>query len=487
MIQVRNLHKMQGSKIVLEGASFVITEGQKIGLVGPNGTGKTTLLEIILGFQEEDGGEVIVAKEKIGYLPQKISYEKTETVGEYAKHVLDNHWEYHKIRDALHTVGLESISEDHLVDHLSGGQKTRLGIARVLLSNPTTILMDEPTNNLDLSGLAWLEEVIHDFKGTVFVISHDRAFLDNTVERIFELDPFKHTINEYKGGYTDFALERAARIKREIAEYERFEKKRKKMEEWIALKRQQLSVYVNPKVGAQLQAMKTRYKRDFENSDIEKPKEYKKMQLGDVSGSVHGAKLIFKAHRARKEGIVICDELMVHGNDRLLLEGSNGSGKTTFIRMLLGKETGMVGEVRQGENLKVGLFTQEHEMLDPDNSVIDELVDKTQVSDEPSARKLLGRFLLFGQKVYAKVSTLSEGEKVKLIMAILTNQGNEFLILDEPTNHLDIESREILEAALAEYAGGFIVVSHDRYFVERIGVNRTLSINSNNRVIETYE
>ena len=476
MIQVRDLEMSHGNKTVLDGVSFVVMEREKIGIVGVNGTGKTTLLKILAGLLERDKGELHTGKERIGYLPQKTEASPGTTVKEHLYGGLDKKWEEYKFRDALKEVGLQKIKLDTEVENLSGGEKTRLGIARLLLNNPTALLLDEPTNNLDLEGLAWLEDFVRNFKGTVLVISHDRAFLDVTVEKIFELDPFKHNIVEYTGGYSDFVVERKARIERELATYERQEKKRKEMEEWIALKQQQLSIYVNPKVGRQLQAMKTRFNREIEKSDVEKPKEYKKVGIDSLGSGIHASKMIFTVKDMKCPGIVSSKEVLIHGSDRIQLKGVNGSGKSTFIKILMNVADNYTGEVRMGNDVKIGYFAQEHESLDDSKRVIDEFSDRTGMGDAMKIRKILGRYLFFGENVFAKVGNLSQGERVKLVVALLTHEDNDFLIFDEPTNHLDLESREVLERALIDYAGGFLVVSHDRYFIDRIEINRILEI-----------
>ena len=476
MIKADSLSKSYGPKPILEGVSFIVHEKEKIGLVGPNGTGKTTLLKIILGQEESDGGSVDTKGEKIGYLPQKISFSENQTVENYLMENLDNQWEAYKIESALSKVGLGPSDKNLLVAKVSGGQKTRAAIARLLINEPTTLLLDEPTNNLDFAGIEWFENFVRDFNGSVIVVSHDRTFLDNTVAKIFELDPFTHTIEQYQGGYSDFIVQRHEKLEQQLKEYDRFETKKKKMEEWIALKQQQLSIYINPKVGSQLQAMKTRYQREIVNQEIDKPQDYKKIRVSDVGSKTHASKLIFKIKNAEYPNIVKCKEIAIFGSDRIYLQGPNGSGKTTFIKMLLGLVKRFTGEVNRSDNVKIGYFAQEHEILDDSKVVIQEFKDQTSISDESVARNTLGKFLFTGNNVFHTISSLSQGEKVKLIIAILTNQNNSFLILDEPTNHLDLESREVLEHSLSQYKGGFLVVSHDRYFLKQIDINRQLEI-----------
>lgn len=478
MIKVENITKTFGSKTILDGVSFVISKNEKVGIVGPNGTGKTTLLKIILRDEEGDSGFVDVGKEKLGYLPQKVTFESGQTVQGYLVGGLDKAWEGYKIDRTLVLAGLEPSIRNSLMEKISGGQKTRVAIARLLLSDPTILLLDEPTNNLDLLGIGWFENFVKNFDGTVLVISHDRTFLDNTVCKILELDPFTHKVEEYSGGYSDFVVQRHARMQKQLEDYERYQTKKAKMEEWIALKRQQLAIYINPKVGSQLQAMKHRYEREIVENEVEKPRDYKNIKLAKLANESHPSKVIFHVENAIYPNIVSCKELTIFGTDRVHLQGINGSGKTTLIKMLLGLVKNFSGVVKKGEKVKIGYFAQEHEVLDNLQTVIKDFINKTNITNEDQARKILGKFLFTENRVFQKIESLSQGEKVKLVIAILTNQDNNFLILDEPTNHLDLESREVLEYSLNEYGGGFMVVSHDRYFIKQIGINRELDIRS---------
>lgn len=486
MIQVVNVSKNYGNKEILDKVNFVISNNSRIGLIGLNGTGKSTLMKIILKKEEPSGGSVVYVDEFISYLPQVIEFEDGDTVFSYLNREVKEEWESYKIDKCLSDVGLEKIDRNLEVKLLSGGQKTKLGFARILMSDPTTLLLDEPTNNLDLQTLDWLEKFLKNFYGNVLIISHDRKFLDNVVNKVFELDFQTHKIVEYIGGYSDFVVQKAKKIEKEIENYNREQKKKKEMEEWIAIKTQQLSFYQSPKVARQLQSYKKRFER--ETSDFaEKRVDSRKIKINEISESVNASKLIFRINTLKCRNLIYCKNLDCYGGDRIHLEGTNGSGKTTFLKILLKQLTDYTGEVSFGNNLKVGYFSQEHETLDNDMRIVDEFIANTNIRNEATARDVLGKFLFVGDKVFEKVKNLSQGEKVRLIIAELINQDNNFIFFDEPTNHLDIESREVLETAISAYRGGFLIISHDRYFIENVDINRKFEIVNGSLVNSPYK
>lgn len=486
MIQVVNISKNYGNKEILDKVNFVISNNSRIGLIGLNGTGKSTLMKIILQKEQPNSGSVICVDEFISYLPQVIEFDESDTVFSYLNKEIKEEWEDYKIDKCLSEVGLEKIDRNLKVKVLSGGQKTKLGFARILMNDPTTLLLDEPTNNLDLDTLSWLEQFLKNFYGNVLIISHDRKFLDNVVKKVFELDFYTHNIIEYTGGYSDYVDQKAKKIEKEIKDYNKEQKHKKEMEDWIATKTQQLSFYQSPKVARQLQSYKKRFER--ETADFsEKRVDSKKIKINEISESVDINKLIFRVNTLKCRNLIYCKKLDCYGGDRVHLEGKNGSGKTTFLRILLKQISDYTGEVSFGNNLKVGYFSQEHETLDDNMRIVDEFIANTNIKNEARARSVLGSFLFIGDKVFEKVKNLSQGEKVRLMVAELINQDNNFILFDEPTNHLDIESREVLETAISAYKGGFLIISHDRYFVENININRKFEITNGSLINSPYK
>ncbi len=486
MIQVVNISKNYGNKEILNNINFTICNNSRIGLIGLNGTGKSTLMKIILKKEEPNSGSVIYVDEYVSFLPQVIEFNDSDTVFSFLNKEIKEEWESYKIDKCLSDVGLEKIDRNLEIKFLSGGQKTKLGFARILMNDPTTLLLDEPTNNLDLDTLDWLENFLRNFYGNILIISHDRKFLDNVVNRVFELDFYSHNIFEYSGGYSSYVEQKAKKIEKEIEAYKREQKKKKEMEDWIALKTQQLSFYQSPKVARQLQSYKKRYERETSNM-TEKHVNSKKVKINNISETVDVSKLIFRVDSLKCRDLLYCKKIDCFGGDRIHLEGKNGTGKTTFLKILLGQINDYTGDVSFGNNLKIGYFSQEHESLDNNMRIVDEFISNSNIKNEAHARDILGSFLFVGDKVFEKVKNLSQGEKVRLIIAELIHQDNNFIFFDEPTNHLDIESREVLETALAAYKGGFLMISHDRYFIENIGINRKFEINNGSLVISSYK
>jgi ATPase subunit of ABC transporter with duplicated ATPase domains len=475
MIIIKNLTKYILGEPLFEKVSFTLNKNDKIGLVGPNGSGKSTLMKIIIGEVEADGGSVQMDHERIGYLSQQLSFQGTDTVGSFLSEVKSP-----KIKSALEKVGLNKISNSLPVNKLIGGQKTRLALAKILLQKPSVLLLDEPTNHLDKKGIEWLENFIKDFTGAVMIISHDRKLLDNSVNKILEIDPVNHKFAEYAGGYTEYISERKKTLEKQEGDYNRQQKEKKRLELWLALKKQEAKVHPDPAKGKKIRAMEKRLEREIYSQEIIKPREYSKIKGLDLKGETHSAKLIVRARNISKnfaDKVVLWNiNFELRGEERALLSGDNGCGKTTLLKIIAGELKPNKGEIRIGEKVCIGYFAQEHENLDPNKTVMEEFQSTDRlVNTIKDPRAILGAFLFHGQDVFKKVSDLSLGERVRLIFSKLTNQENELLILDEPTNHLDIVSREIIENALIDYKGAIIVVSHDRYFIEKISITRTLT------------
>lgn len=403
MLHIQNLSKSYGLKVLFQDVSFSVDNNDKIGFVAPNGSGKSTLLKIILGQEEPDKGTVTVTNENIGYLSQTIEAKPNDNIQTYLRQAITEDWEEYKIDMALSHVGLTEIDRTLPVQSLSGGQKTKIGLARILVDEPTTIFLDEPTNNLDLESLAWLEQFIRRFRGNVIVISHDRAFLDNTVKKILELDPYRKRLYEYAGGYSDYKVLKAQRDSRELEEYKREEKRRQHFEQLIKDQQSRLANVADPKAGRRLRAMKTRYQREFVEHMPDKPPENRNIRIGSFGDESYRKRSVFYVEKMQFKQIVGCDKLVISAGDRIHLEGGNGSGKSTFIKLLLGQLKPDTGIVEKGENMNIGYFDQEHDILDPSRTVLDNLMLKTGKSNEAQARKILGKFLFSNEHVFSMV------------------------------------------------------------------------------------
>ena len=475
MISAKKLTKNILGEPLFEEVSFVLNKGDKVGLVGPNGSGKSTLMKIILGTVEADGGSVHVERERMGYLAQEHPFRSDDTI-ESALSASET-----VSKSVLEKVGLGKLARSHQVSKLSGGQKTRLALAKILLQNPTALLLDEPTNHLDVKGLEWLETFVADFKGIVLVISHDRKLLDNSVHKIFEIDPMNRTFLEYHGAYSRYLEQKELALERQEDDYWRQQKEKKRFELWLALKRQEAKIHADPAKGNQIRAMEKRLEREIYSQEVVKPRSAAKIRGMELAGETDHAKLVVRCKAiAKKLGErwpLWSIDFEIRGEERVLLSGLNGSGKTTLLKIISGQLAQDRGEVKIGENVHIGYFAQEHESLDLNKTVKEEFLSTERMNPlTRDVRAVLGTFHFRGQDVFKKVSDLSSGERVRLIFAKLTNQQNELLILDEPTNHLDIASREVIENALIDYKGAILAVSHDRYFIEKVGFERVLTI-----------
>jgi ATP-binding cassette subfamily F protein 3 len=475
MLRVKNLSFSILGEPLFEKVSFVIARGEHIGLVGQNGTGKSTLLKILANELEPSEGGVLLEQERIGYLPQEPIFSEDDTIASFLGLASTQ-----SLEKTLKPVKLDSLDPATRVQQLSGGQKTRLALAKLLVAAPSLLLLDEPTNHLDIDAVEWLEVFIRNFKGAVLIVSHDRRLLDNTVTKTFELDPSTHSLNEYVGGYTDYLAEREKRIERQEDAFKRQQQEKRRLEEWIALKKQEASIYDDPSKGKMIRAKERYLQREIYDKEVVRPKDHKKIRGMELSGEAANPKLICRASGVsmRYDMINVLSDVSfeIRGKEKVLLSGKNGSGKTTLLKLLQSELIPTRGTIKIGEQVSIGYFAQEHESLNKENTVMDEFTETPGLSAAKDARKILGSFLFTGTDVFKKVSSLSMGERVRLIFAKLTNQTHELLILDEPTNHLDIPSREVIEEALLGFQGAILAVSHDRYFVEKIGFDRELHL-----------
>jgi ATP-binding cassette subfamily F protein 3 len=471
MIVIKNLSATIGARELFRGLDLTLGSGDRVGIVGANGAGKSTLLKIITGLGQAKTGTVsISADERVGYLAQDFLPTTEENVYGYLDYE-------NAAFAALATVGLSDLPLDAAPSSLSGGQKTRLALAKILMQRPTALLLDEPTNHLDDEAVDWLAGFLREFRGSVLLVSHDRHFLNDIATGIIDIDPVNHRVDTYVGNYDDYLEERAVLRAAWARDYEAQRTQERRMEEWLVKKRIQATVHPNPATGRMIRNMERRIERDIHDKRIPKPEESLSIRGANLKGDMPSSKLVLRLTGVgiqRGERTVFAHaDLEIRGNGRVRIAGPNGAGKTTMLDLVLGKLSPTTGEVRVGDNIRVGSFDQEHADLDPKRTVIEEYMLAGTGLDFYGARSVLGKFLFRGDDTEKRVGDLSPGERARLSFAKLMARPHDLLVLDEPTNHLDIPARETIEAALREYGGAAVVVSHDRYFLEQIGVKES--------------
>ena len=524
MLRVADVAKSYGDVGVLEQINFTVSAGERAGLIGPNGAGKTTLLRIIAGREAPDRGSVwLDPHSRLGYLAQALEYAPEATVGSvvsaaigpaltlpatiehlgaelatatgagyeaamarYAEALdaaerLDAYGAAARLAAVLAGLGLDHLEPATLVAILSGGQKTRLGLARLLLARPDLLLLDEPTNHLDIAALHWLERFVREYKGAVLIVSHDRAFLDATVSTILALDATTHTITEYKGTYSDYAEEQERQREKLADAYQRQQERIGAIKEDIGALKQRavdrerttidFALRKKAKRGARTAKVRERKLERMLASEehIDKPRQtwQMKLQFGDAPPSGQRVLTLEDVSKGFDGRVLFADvNAELRQGERVTLLGPNGSGKTTLLRIITGQIAPDSGQVRLGANVRPGYFSQEQEGLDPAQTAL-EAVRAAAPLSETDARNFLHYFLFAGDAVFMPVGRLSYGERARLVLARLVLSGVNFLLLDEPLNHLDIPSRQQFEAALAAFEGTVLAVVHDRYFVEQ--------------------
>ena len=548
MLTVRDISKWFGDVKVLDRINFTLNRGERAGLIGPNGSGKTTLLRIITGQLASDRGRVLLSPKtaRIGYLAQALEFapdalvgdvlaavecqdapcEKGATFGarqeaaearlarlaeavaaatngdlevamaEYdaalaAFQALGGSSRYADASAVLAGLGMADVAHDRLVSSLSGGQKTRLGLARLLLSEPDLLLLDEPTNHLDIVALEWLESYLGGYPGGVLIVSHDRAFLDRTVTRVLSLDDVTRTMKEYAGGYSDYAFVVDRELDKQWAAYREQQERFRKLETSIRrlsnqaknIEGETIHFYwrrIAKDLARRAVVQKERLERMMDSEDaLDKPGQTWKMKL-EFTDTPRSGQDVLQVHDLRfgygpasngaapAKGALLDDvNLHLGFGERAMLIGPNGTGKTTLLRLIMGQLKPWAGEIRLGRGVKVGYMAQEQENLDPEATPLS-LIRRAAPLDETDARSFLHYFLFAGDEVFTPVGRLSFGERSRLSLALLAVQGCNFLLLDEPINHLDIPSRERFEQAITRFEGTVLAVVHDRYFIERL-------------------
>ncbi|HSG46130.1 MAG TPA: ABC-F family ATP-binding cassette domain-containing protein [Anaerolineales bacterium] len=517
-ITVSNASLILGAHTIFQDLNWEIQHDQKIGLIGPNGAGKSSLLKLIMEEHvPEKGGAVIRAKDvTVGYLPQHPEFDPERTALSLAldgnprvkeidqelirlEKKLGNPDVYNdpkrlgrtierqqrlleefeslgglnyesRVRELLRGLGLPESDFEKPVSALSGGQKKLIGLARLMLLSPSVLLLDEPDNHLDMPGKAYLEKLIINYPGAVVIISHDRYILDAIATHIAEIEDGK--ITTFIGNYTEYIVDKEERLARQEELYNIQQREIGRLE--LALKRYKQWVIVNDKFAKKITNMEARIER---MEKIDRPMlDRRKMNLS-LNG-YRGSKQVLEFDSVTKEfsDRKVLDDLsfLIRHGERVGLIGANGAGKSVMLRLILGEDEPTLGEIKIGPSVTVGYYAQEHETLDFDQTVIDTVRLAGNMS-ESNAVSLLIRYLFTYQQATQKVADLSGGERSRLQLALLVLSGANFLLLDEPTNNLDIASAEVLENALEDFNGTVLVISHDRYFLDRT-VNRIFEL-----------
>ncbi|HJG06657.1 ABC transporter [Megamonas hypermegale] len=502
ILRIKDLGKAFGIEELFHNVTFDVARGDKIGFVGPNGAGKSTLMRCLLGLEEYDNGSISIdSADTIGYMQQQFDFkhatlheelldsfsdilalgvQKTELEKEIEQASTDEQMEelmkdYSRISDRFEQLGgydyesrlrrvafglgFKEEDFDKSPSLFSGGQRTRICLAKALLREPDFLFLDEPTNHLDIEMIEWLEGFLSSYKGGVLLISHDRFFLDKVATKILDLD--NKTTVLYDGNYTTAMEVKAQRRAALESAYAKQQEHIRETQEFI--RRYKAGVKAKQARGREKQLQRLERiilpptKTSFNFFMFHKPDECAErvLELDDVSVS-------FDTHKIFEHL-----SLLIRRGDGVAIVGPNGAGKTTLLRLILGELESPTGRIKIGSRVKIGYYSQQHEGLTPSNTVFDEILSSFGLNDE-QARSCLGSFLFKGDDVYKRVSDLSGGEKSRLALLKLMLTGANFLVLDEPTNHLDIPAKEAIEEAIMAFPGTFIVVSHDRYFLDKV-------------------
>ena len=511
LLNVEHLYKYFNGQALLKDINFTVEDREAVGLIGINGCGKSTLLNIITGSEGYDktpeglGSVNIAGKASIGFLRQNSGLNSELTIGEEMKNAfaplletldkmkvlekkmadggdidsisheyaeLSSYFEARdgyridvKIKQVLNGMGFGSTPTDRVISTLSGGEKTRLALAKLLLEEPNLLILDEPTNHLDFETLMWLEDYLKGYKGAIIIVSHDRYFLNKVCTRICEIEQGRLT--SYRGDYSSYLVQKKMNSERQLKEYEAQQKEIAKLEDYVAKNLVRAST---SKMAKSRQHMLDRIER------IDKPLMYSKPPKIKLEYDIEPTKDIVRVvdcplvvgEGADKKELIKSLTMNVRRGEHVAIIGANGIGKTSILKLIQGIIPHDGGNISWGGNVKISYFEQEHAILDPHKTVLEEIMDRYPRLSEQQARSVLGAVLLTGENVFKPISVLSGGERAKLCFAIMAlNRGN-VLVLDEPTSHLDLSTKEVLEDALAEFGGTIILVSHDRYLLNKV-------------------
>ena len=504
ILQANKIERSFAGEVLFDNISLQVDERDRIALVGKNGAGKSTLLKILVGEEEPTSGEINKKRDlSLSYLAQDSRFESSNTIYDEMLHVFDD---LRKTEKALRQMELEMgektgadldklmqdydrLSEEFRqaggftyeadirailngfkfdesmwqmkIEELSGGQNTRLALAKMLLEKPNLLVLDEPTNHLDIETIAWLENYLVNYSGALLIVSHDRYFLDKVAT--ITLDLTKHSLDRYVGNYSSFVEQKEQKLLTEAKNYEKQQKEIAALEDFV---------------NRNLVRASTTKRAQSRRKQLEKMERLDKPEAGTKS-----AHMTFHSDKTSGNVVLTVEEAAVGYDDQILSEpinldirkmnavaivGPNGIGKSTLIKSIVGQIPFIKGAARFGANVEVGYYDQTQSKLTPHNSVLDELWNDFKLTPEVEIRNRLGAFLFSGDDVKKTVGMLSGGERARLLLAKLSMENNNFLILDEPTNHLDIDSKEVLENALIDFDGTLLFVSHDRYFINRV-------------------
>ena len=504
ILQANKIERSFAGEVLFDNISLQVDERDRIALVGKNGAGKSTLLKILVGEEEPTSGEINKKRDlSLSYLAQDSRFESSNTIYDEMLHVFDDLRKTEKtLRQMELEMGektgadLEKLMQDYdrlseefrqaggftyeadirailngfkfdesmwqmKIEELSGGQNTRLALAKMLLEKPNLLVLDEPTNHLDIETIAWLENYLVNYSGALLIVSHDRYFLDKVAT--ITLDLTKHSLDRYVGNYSSFVEQKEQKLLTEAKNYEKQQKEIAALEDFV---------------NRNLVRASTTKRAQSRRKQLEKMERLDKPEAGTKS-----AHMTFHSDKTSGNVVLTVEEAAVGYDDQILSEpinldirkmnavaivGPNGIGKSTLIKSIVGQIPFIKGEARFGANVEVGYYDQTQSKLTPHNSVLDELWNDFKLTPEVEIRNRLGAFLFSGDDVKKTVGMLSGGERARLLLAKLSMENNNFLILDEPTNHLDIDSKEVLENALIDFDGTLLFVSHDRYFINRV-------------------
>lgn len=509
LLQTNDVLRRFGADVLFHNINLQVVDHARVALVGRNGAGKTTLLKMIAGITQPDEGTITKAKGlSIGYLAQDQGLDSQNSIwaeldtvfgplnqmeaeihhleGQLATvdSTTDRYQEIlrdydrlqeqfqeaggfeidSRIRGVLTGFGFEEENYQRPVNSLSGGQKTKLALAKILLQGPQLLILDEPTNHLDMGVLTWLEDYLKGYSGALLIVSHDRYFLDRVVNEVYDLD--NQTLHHYTGNYSAFVKNKTARLATEMKHYEQQQKEIAKLEDFV---------------NKNLVRASTTKRAQARRRQLEKMERIERPQTDDKS--IHFS---FSSQKESGNEVLDVEDLKIGYQDTVLagpltfnerkgqrigIIGPNGIGKSTLLKTLLKKMPAIAGTIKFGANLDIGYYDQEQQQLHPEKTVLDEVWDDHPEIDETQIRNLLGSFLFVGDDVYKHVSDLSGGQKARLELTKLSFEPINFLILDEPTNHLDIDSREVLEGAINDFDGTVLFISHDRYFINQVATD----------------